>query len=263
MVNNMKNKISIKAISFDFWGTLYNDMDSDTSTNKRKEARISTIEELIQKNNVSISRTLIQNTLSDEWDHFKYIWKTQHITPKPVDRVKYIINNLELSVSSDDLNMLAEKFKNITFESSPLLAPNLLPVLEVLSNHNIPMCIVSDTGWGTGEILKKVMEKDKILKYFQMLSFSDETGVSKPQGKAFQIILDSLESLKPTDILHIGDIERTDIVGALNFGMYAGRYIGLSESSKDNIYTSAHILLENWNDLFNFIELNGNGNYYK
>jgi FMN phosphatase YigB (HAD superfamily) len=52
--------------------------------------------------------------------------------------------------------------------------------------------------------------------------YSDGVGHSKPRAEPFRCALDAL-GVKPEDALHIGDIERTDIEGALGVGMRAIR----------------------------------------
>jgi FMN phosphatase YigB (HAD superfamily) len=100
------------------------------------------------------------------------------------------------------------------------------------------------------------MEKNGILEYFSSFSFSNETGYSKPHENAFKVVLDEL-SASASEALHIGDIERTDIVGANNLGMYSALFTGTeSEFDRNNPEkTSATISINHWSELIEPLNL--------
>src|SRR6185295_5292531 len=96
----------------------------------------------------------------------------------------------------------------------------------------------------------KLKQKDNILHLFDSFSYSNETGVAKPDSKAFKKVLDELE-LTPSETIHIGDIERTDIVGAKSMGMKAIRFNGspdpfISTNPKESI---ADFEADSWREI--------------
>jgi FMN phosphatase YigB (HAD superfamily) len=130
----------------------------------------------------------------------------------------------------------------------PLLLPGAKEALYELS-QNYYLALISDTAFSPGRVLKRVMENDGIAEYFTMLSFSDETGVSKPHARAYEVAL-SKTDCKPYECLHIGDIERTDIAGAKSFGMRSILFAGdpharMNDEHKD-APTQADMRAESW-----------------
>ena len=98
--------------------------------------------------------------------------------------------------------------------------------------------------------------KEDMLEYFSAFSFSDETGVAKPHAFAFRKVLEEL-NCSPDEALHIGDIERTDIKGAVNVGMRAIKYCGDNSVFLDKYRddsTQAEFVTDSWLEIENYIE---------
>lgn len=142
------------------------------------------------------------------------------------------------------LDYVIDFFEKSILYFPPSMEPHACYALEQLSKH-YTLGIISDTGFSPGRIMTQMLEEIGIKKYFSGFSYSDETGVAKPHPKAFDTLL-QMFNVPAASALHIGDIERTDIVGAKNVGMQAIRYDGNSESdtiqSKTN-NTAADIIM--------------------
>ena len=112
-----------------------------------------------------------------------------------------------------------------------------------------PLAIISDTAFSPGSVLKQLMERDGIARYFDHYIFSDETGVAKPHPDAFHKALDGLGGT-PEKGVHIGDIERTDILGAKGVGMEAILYRTPDRQHKYAEETTvADYILEEWGEI--------------
>ena len=84
------------------------------------------------------------------------------------------------------------------------------------------------------------MQRDDIHKFFSAFTFSDETVYTKPEVIQFTSTLQQL-NVKPEEAVHIGDIVRTDIVGAKNAGMKAIRFEGFNKTETDDTLSDAVI----------------------
>lgn len=253
----MKKKLlkNLKCITFDFWNTLYGDTKEDFKI--ADEIRMEYLIKTASKYNKHIDKKEAKELIKYDNKVFYTVWKEQHKTLLPEQRIKLILKKLNLEINEKDKNQLTEKFQNVIFKRPPKISSNIKKILSTLKKSNIKLGIISDTGYAVGDLLKELMSKDNILKYFDAFSFSDETGVAKPQEKAFKKIFDDLNVDKPEQMLHLGDLERTDIEGALKLGVKAGLYIGfyningyLFETTKANIY------IEDWLELLDHIALN-------
>ena len=84
------------------------------------------------------------------------------------------------------------------------------------------------------------MERDNLLDYFDVQTFSDETPHTKPQVVQFHSTLKQL-NVAPAEAVHIGDLVRTDVVGAKNAGMKAIRFSGATLTEQDDVLSDAVI----------------------
>jgi putative hydrolase of the HAD superfamily len=98
------------------------------------------------------------------------------------------------------------------------------------------------------------MRRDGLLSHFEVLTFSDELGVAKPQPKAF---LDTLRGLgvSPEEAAHIGDLPETDLVGARGVGMKTVLFLG--ESGRDDGLPLADAVFEDYVELPGLLETLG------
>ena len=76
--------------------------------------------------------------------------------------------------------------------------------------------------------------------------FSDEAGFSKPDIRAFEQAGATLGMAKD-EIVHIGDLRRTDIAGARNAGLKAVLFTGVREDSDET--PEPHAVLSQWQAL--------------
>jgi putative hydrolase of the HAD superfamily len=240
-------------VNFDFWSTLY--FEDESNIDKSNKKRASYINDLALKYGKILTEEAILEAIKFEQRAFYEVWLNEHKTILPETRLKMCLNRLTLNISDEDFKTLSEQVENIFFDYPPLITVNVKKVLEYLTNNGITLGIISDTGYTKGVLLKKLMEKEGILKYFNIFSFSDETGVAKPQPKAFEAIFDNV-NISPQDSLHIGDVEKTDIKGACNFGMYACLYTGVrNELILNNFNTASHFQIADWLELLERIEV--------
>lgn len=235
--------MKLKVITIDFWNTLY---DSSNGLNRNAARQRSLINE-IDKYERLIKQDEFETAMQASWEYFNNIWKNEHKTPSPKDTVKFFWKYLELPEDDEAVTNVASRFEEAILSSPPALNEGVKEALSELSTK-FDLAIISDTGFSPGHTLRKVLQKDEIFDYFKAFSFSDETGVSKPHKKAYEHILDHF-ACDPSLALHIGDIERTDVIGAKNMGMHAIRYSGdkTATMAKENPrITLADAEIDNW-----------------
>lgn len=244
-------KIKVKAVSFDFWGTLY--FDTIKNFKLSNKIRESYLKEILDKNNIEHTPLDLELAIQAEGKEFYRVWLHEHRTIIPKERLRISLNSLNISLTDDSFDKICEKMKRVVLKRPPTLAPGVVEVIKTLKENKLRLGIISDTGYATGDVLMELMERDGLLKYFDAFSFSDETGVAKPQPKAYDHLMKELSLTNVKDVLHIGDLERTDIEGALNIGMPCCKYIGSSQKPEEDKVTRADFCIDNWLDLLNII----------
>lgn len=243
----MKNGL----ITIDFWNTIF-----DSSGNlERNKLRLKKLIEVTDGLGYMIKQDELDKSLKKSWEYFNNVWINESRTPNSVDMIKFLWKELNLEHNDSAIEELSTYFS----KSILLKRPNIIEgAKEVISelNKDYYLAIISDTGFSGGSVLRVLLEDAGIFDYFTAFSFSDETQVAKPNKLAFQKIFHEI-NISPDKSIHIGDIERTDIVGAKSYGMKAIKFVGdetsLMEKRSDDDASLADAIVNHWSEIPNQI----------
>ena len=223
-----------KAITFDFWQTLY--ADSDSNWQQRQQVRIQRCHTYLSGQSYTCTLDDVGFGLQEAYNLVASLWKEHRGIS--VERCMHrFAEVLHLQLNSEEIAALIECLGAACLEVPPVLMPHLKPVLSRLSEQ-CPLGIVSDSALTPGRFARKLMARDDILKYFTAFTFSDETDYTKPEVVQFHSTLARLDAV-PEEAVHIGDIFRTDIVGAKNAGMKAIRFSGFNKGDGNDTLSDA------------------------
>jgi putative hydrolase of the HAD superfamily len=243
--------MSLKAITIDFWNTLYDSSGGDGRNSDRYE----TILRNAARIGASVQADALKAAQKDAWEHFNVVWRTEQRTPTTRSMVEYFWQRLDIPADEQAIQEVTLAFEEGILKHPPFLLPGAKEALDELAGKYY-IALISDTAFSPGRVLKRVMENDGIAEHFTTFSFSDETGVSKPHARAYEVAL-SKTTCAPHECLHIGDIERTDIAGAKNFGMKAILFAGdpharMNDEHKDTP-TQADMRADSWAEVLEHI----------
>jgi putative hydrolase of the HAD superfamily len=233
--------MSIKAISLDFWNTLYYDHQI---MYERYNKRMSHLKEALLKNGYN-GELDIEGSFKYCWEHFDKIWKGEQRTLSSRELLITGCEWLGVTLPEEDINRVSIYFEEVLLEHPPTLFEGVKEILPELA-EKFKLGITSDTAYTSGRVLRKLLEKDGMLKYFSAFTFSDEIAHSKPHAEAFQSTLNQF-GIKPEETIHIGDNEDTDIKGAIEAGMKAVMFKGAYE--RDISFTEADFIANDWREL--------------
>ncbi|TAL70653.1 MAG: HAD family hydrolase [Bacteroidetes bacterium] len=240
----------LKVLTIDFWNTLF---DSSGGT-ERNNYRLAAFIKEADKYGIQFKADDFNEAIKKSWEYFNNIWKNDMRTPSPYESAEFFWKNLKLPYDKDSIKTLSEEFGNAILVNPPKLIEGVKDSLEILSKK-FKLGIVSDTGFSPGTVLRKLLEKNSIISYFDAFSFSNETGVSKPHPIAFMTVLNNF-GCNPEEALHIGDIEQTDIEGAKKLGMKAIRFKGDTSyplTPEREEFTIADAEAESWSEIVELI----------
>lgn len=224
----------LKAITFDFWQTLY--ADSEQNWQKRQAIRIKLCHVYLNNHGYRCALDDVGFGLEEAYNLVMTRWH-QHQGVSVKHCMRRFAEALEISLRDADLDELIACLGAAFLESPPVMIPHLKPVLAGLS-EKYPLGIISDSALTPGSFVRKLMARDGILQYFKTFTFSDETDYTKPEVVQFHTTLAELR-VEPSAAVHIGDIFRTDIVGAKNAGMKAIRFTGFNKGDGDDTLSDA------------------------
>ncbi len=208
----------IEVITIDFWDTLF---DSSNGLSRNASRQHVLLEE-ISKYGMKLSDNDYENALKSSWEFFNNIWVEEQRTPLTEETIEFLWNSLNLPYNQYSIDRIAKVFKDSILDYPPKLIDGIVEFLQKYSDK-YQFGLISDTGFSPGSVLVELLEMNDIAKYFKSYSFSDETGVAKPNPKAYFKILNELNT-NTENALHIGDNENTDIIGAKSIGMKAIRF---------------------------------------
>ena len=224
----------LKAITFDFWQTLY--ADSEKNWRKRQAIRVKRCHAYLDSSGYACTLAEVEFGLEEAYNLVSSLWY-QHKGVSVKRCMQRFAEALELQLEEVDFDQLIECLGAAFLEAPPIMIAHVKPVVSRLS-ETYPLGIISDSALTPGSFARKLMARDGILQFFTAFTFSDETDYTKPQVVQFHSTLTELHA-KPAEAVHIGDIFRTDIVGAKKAGMKAIRFSGFNKGDGDDTLSDA------------------------
>jgi putative hydrolase of the HAD superfamily len=228
----VKRVEGIRAVTYDCWGTLIRDRNWEGVMAKRAGA----LRRFLDLND-SEARAL----LDEAWARHDDAWK-QVETFGPGRMAAYCLE--KHGVFDDEaIAELTRIFEEASLEEGIDAVDGAQETLAALANAGIRRGLVCDTGFTPGRVVREILDSHGLLQYLEVTCFSDEVGVPKPGGEIFGKALAAL-GVRPPEAIHVGDLRRTDVAGARDFGMLAARFRGVhddrSESAEAPIVIDRH-----------------------
>jgi len=158
---------------------------------------------------------------------------------------------LNIRISDEHVNQIADYFCSLIFREPPEEIKEIKGQIPYLA-EKFPLGLISDTGYITGKYIRQFLQREDLLKYFQSFMFSDEQPNSKPHRSTFEKTAANL-NVPLNRLIHVGDLERTDIAGARNSGCLCIKYTGAHNQMNQN-QSGAHFVINDYKDLPGILE---------
>jgi len=234
-----------QALSFDFWNTLYADGAEDHRRILRKEYFAALINTYGNYGPADIEQAFSagSNLFLENWIHHSR-------TPTAPERLRFMAQSLGISLKESHVQEATKYYGQMIFEIQPGeidFVKELLPELA----KKYPLGIISDTGYITGEYIRKFLKKENLLKHFSSFIFSDENEHSKPHNSVFQKTAEKL-GVETKKLMHVGDLERTDVAGAEKSGCISVKFTGVHNDNSQN--GQAQYVISNYRELLKILE---------
>ena len=210
----------LRAITLDFWDTLY---DSAVLP-ERVTLRQTALRRLLDAVGAKATDEEIRTVYAASGAEAERWWREEHRGYTSAERIRWMLERFSVK-RPEDCEHVARACQEVDaalLEHPAPLLPGAQSALETLASR-FPLAIVSDTGFASGAAQDCLLERDGIRQFFVATVYSVDVGHAKPRPEPFRAALDALGVGRPDEVLHVGDIERTDIRGALGAGMRAVR----------------------------------------
>jgi HAD superfamily hydrolase (TIGR01549 family) len=154
---------------------------------------------------------------ADRW------WRDEHRGYITADRIRWLLGQLaiERPEHCEHIARAVEEIDDTLTAVPPGLLAGAADGIRTLAAR-YKLGIISDTGFASGRAQDKLLAQDGLLEFFSATVYSVDVGHAKPRAEPFRRALELLD-VSAGDAVHVGDIERTDIAGALAVGMRAVR----------------------------------------
>ena len=137
------------------------------------------------------------------------------------------INNYHYSLQNVDIAALYAEMEALVFKHLPVVySAETVNVLGKLKQHagDVSFSLLSNTAFIKGCTLRAILKELELDKYFDFQLYSDETGMSKPNGRLFKLMINTIQEIRTQpislkEIVHIGDNAKADIWGAEKAGI--------------------------------------------
>lgn len=212
------------GISFDFWNTLY----GNGNEKKREKLRFSFFRKTVSGYR-KLNKNSVETVFKASREFFFHEWQNNQRTPTPEERIIYMAKMLAINLNQQEIENITDYFGSLIFTIPPRTLPSVKEIIRELSKK-YPLGIISDTGYISGKFIRKFLDKEGLLHYFKSLIFSDEQTYCKPHPSVFELTSNKLQ-VDPAMMIHIGDLEKTDIIGAKKSGWTSIKFIGASSDS--------------------------------
>ena len=211
---------SIRGVTFDLWETLLFERDGDS--NRRNIARSIGVAKVFNKFGVSVSAEQVGSAMKQVITRLLEVWNSNddvsHVEQLEL-LVKYVSDG-SVVLRNEWVEELSSAYVSPFFDVPPYLNPDAESVLEELAEAGKRVGLICNTGLTPGFALRRFLESEGVLEFFDFLVFSDEVGFRKPEQRVFDLAARKL-GVDACSAVHVGDNLRVDVYGAKNAGFRA------------------------------------------
>jgi putative hydrolase of the HAD superfamily len=232
----------IKAVTFDYWNTLFADDDDEAGRTAERFAYLARVLEGLGEPRPDAE---VRAALAAADKRFHRIWREEHFTLGAAEILQVAFDSLGVDAPAAVLAGAATYFQDLALRLPPKMVAGVPEALAQMAG-TYKLAIISDTGYTPARVLRELLARHDLLRHFTVTYFSDEGGVSKPNARAFVHVLAELDAA-PGEAVHVGDAQCTDIAGAQAVGMQAVLFTGLND--KDAPTSTANAVISAFDKL--------------
>jgi len=233
--------VTIAGITFDFWDTLFTVRGDET-----KKRRNEMVSDALAGVGVDLPAEAAGAMFDDVAVTFDESWRAG---------VQYRFDHARASIVTrlglDELGAarLEEAWLEAYRLSDLRARPDAAMAVHGLAEAGIRLAIVCDVSLVPSSVLEEHLRRAGLAEAFMHRAWSDEVGVYKPHAAIFRHAIDGLGITDPRRVAHVGDLRRTDVAGAREFGMTPVRYRGAFDDVDDG-YPDAEHVIDDHRELF-------------
>jgi len=202
-----------RVVSFDCWGTLLAEEDWGWA----HRLRVMALHDAAREAGLELPLEAAELAFTTAWRRHMQLWE-EGLASGASEIAAWGLQELGLREPHPALEHLVRRYEEASHTSHVLALEGAKELLAALENAGIACVLVCDTGLTPGRVVRRLLDRAGLLTHLRAVAFSDEVGVPKPDPRPFLAALEPL-GVAPEQVLHVGDLRRTDIAGARALGM--------------------------------------------
>lgn len=209
----------LRALTFDYWDTLY----EGGALPERVALRRTAVGALLGAYGRALPDAQLRVLYEESGREAERWWSEEQRGYHTNDRLRWILERASIKPRDgcEHVAAAADAVDNALLMLPPAMLVGAWQMLRTLRRH-FTLAVISDTGFASGRAQDRLLEKDGARGFFSSTIYSMDVGHAKPRPEIFATAVETL-GVPASDILHIGDNERTDVKGALAAGFRAVR----------------------------------------
>ena len=228
----------LKAVLFDLWETLI--QDRPDRAQPRRAWRTGAVRQVLAEHDFEVEVDPVGKAL----DATTVALTAMHDEGRDVDgpgRAGLLLEKLDGETQrraprSAALDLF-EVIASMPLDLAPHLAPHTSETLTSLRGLGLAVGLVSNAGMTTAPNLRLMLTHYGIRDLFDVLIFSDELLVAKPDPRIFGAALDGL-GFAASDCAFVGDNPHNDVSGAIAAGLFS---VQIGAKTRDGVTPQARI----------------------
>ena len=227
-----KDANPIRAVTFDLWETLL--FEKDGASLRRSARRCENLAKALGRFGLEVSAEQVDLAVQETVSSLLPLWDgNKDVTT--LDQLRLVVKSAskgKVALKDEWVDKLTSAYVSAVFEVPPYLNPDAEEVLPWLKNRGSRLGLICNTGITPGTALRQLLAEGGVAGYFDVMIFSNEAGIRKPDPEIFHLAAQEL-GVEPSQAVHVGDNLRVDVWGAKNAGFKAIHFV--CEDGKDRI----------------------------
>jgi len=219
----------IAAVTFDCWGTLL--LDSPAADEGYKRQRLAGMAAVLAAHGHPVGDPDLDRAYAAAGQQLASLWRIARDVPVAghvTALLEAIDPALPARLPAAALDELADAYARPALRVPPSADQGAAGALAALMARGCVLGVVSNIMRTPGRVLRAVLDAAGLLAPFEVLTFSDECGIRKPDPEIFLLTLRQV-GVAPAHAVHVGDDPVLDVEGARDAGM---RVVQVSASGR-------------------------------
>lgn len=237
----------IEGITIDFWSTLGWDNPEVGSSPARRALRKNIVLDWLTAHGVTDGAERFDEGFKEYWEIWNDGWKNRRVTYDARHLADWIAKRHNLPEGVDGADDLAKALDETLIAHPPQPVEGAVEAVKELSKH-FELALISDTAISGPSSIDAVLESWGLTEHIPVRIYSADVGVSKPHRGPFLTAVQKME-VPQHRIVHIGDLENTDILGAKSLGIAAIRFDGVKTEQECKTCSMADRTVTSWKEV--------------